>query len=360
LVPVKTNIATSQKMKPIKISLLSADIAAILKGELYGAADLAITGLAPLNEPKAGAVTFIRGRSKSAAWRSMIKLPPMAVLIEDTLLPDPDLISSLKCTLIAVPNSHSAFIDLVSKFYAPEDVDSCIHPSAIVDPSAEIAQGASIGAFSIVGPRVKIGRGAILHSSVTIYRDVSVGDSCEIYSGVVIREGCSIGSNCIIHSNAVIGADGFGYIADPSKRAPIIKVPQVGIVILEDSVEVGANTTIDRATVGVTKIGAYTKIDNQVQVGHNVSIGRGCIICAQVGIAGSASIGDGVVLGGGTGVADHVSVVSGVRVGGHGGVTSDISEPGDYLGMPALKASKYRRQWAAFKRLAARERGGDD
>jgi UDP-3-O-[3-hydroxymyristoyl] glucosamine N-acyltransferase len=342
-------------MKPTKFSILSADIATILKGELHGTADLLITELAPLHEPKAGAITFVKGRSKAAAWRAMIKLPRMVVLIEPALIPDHELISSLKCTLISVPNSHAAFIDIVNRFYTPEDVEYSIHPSAIIDPSAELSPNVSIGAFCVVGPRVKLGSGVVLHNSVTLCRDVTIGARSELFSGVVIRESCTIGDDCIVHNNSVIGADGFGYIADPKNKAPIAKVPQVGIVIVDDFVEIGANTTIDRATVGATRIGAYTKIDNQVQIGHNVSIGRACIICAQVGIAGSANIGDGVVLGGGTGVADHVSVVSGVRVGGHAGVTSDIDEPGDYLGMPALKASRYRRQWAAFKKLAVRE-----
>lgn len=345
----------SRKMKPTKSSLLSADLATILKGELHGAADLIITELAPLHEPKAGAITFIRGRSKAAAWRSLIKLPQMAVLIEPSLLPDPELISSLKCTLIAVSNSHAAFIDVVNRFYAPEDLECSIHPSAIIDPSAEIPLDVSIGAFCVVGPRVKLASKAVLHNSVTLCRDVTIGARSELYSGVVVREGCTVGDDCIVHNNSVIGADGFGYISDPNNKAPIVKVPQVGIVIVGNCVEIGANTTIDRATVGATKIGAYTKIDNQVQIGHNVTIGRACVICAQVGIAGSANIGDGVVLGGGTGVADHISVASGVRVGGHAGVTSDIDEPGDYLGMPALKASRYRRQWATFKKLAVRE-----
>lgn len=345
-------------MKPIKTSLSAKQIAETLNAPLHGNPDLTVMGLCPLNRAEPGLVTFIRGRSPSAAWRSLIKLPEMVVLVESALLPEPEAIRSLKCSLVVVPSAQRAFIDLINRFYESEPIRREIHSSALIDSTATIGSNVAIGPFCVVGPGARIGDGVVLHNSVTICRDVSIGQNCELFSGVVVREGSVIGNECVIHNNSVIGADGFGYLPDPSMG--IRKVPQVGTVTIGDRVEIGANTNIDRAAVGSTMIGAGTKIDNQVQIGHNVVVGSHCLICAQVGIAGSAILGDGVVLGGGTGVADHVTIASGVRVGGHAGVTSDIVEPGDYMGMPAVKATLYRRQMASIKRLALRERGGSE
>jgi len=176
-----------------------------------------------------------------------------------------------------------------------------------------------------------------------------VGARSRLYSGVAIREGSRIGTNVIIHNNSVIGSDGFGYLQDP--KVGLRKVPQVGTVEVGDYVEIGANTTIDRGAVGSTIIGPHTKIDNQVQIGHNVVLGSHCVVCAKVGIAGSCKVGSGVVFGGGVGVADHVTIVSGVRLSGYSGVYSDILEPGDYMGVPAIKAGTYRRQQAIISRM---------
>jgi UDP-3-O-[3-hydroxymyristoyl] glucosamine N-acyltransferase len=340
-------------MKPLRISFTAKHIADVLSAKLLGNPDLIINGLCPLSKAESGFLTFIRSKSPSAAWRTLIKLPETLVLVEQALLPDSEAIRSLKCTLLVVQNAQRAFVDLIPKFFENEPINRTIHPTAIIDPSASLASDVAIGPFCVIEANARIGAGTILHNSVTVCRDVSIGNGCEMYSGVVIREGCEIGNNCTIHNNSVIGADGFGYLPDPN--VGIRKVPQVGIVKIADCVEIGANTTIDRAAVGATSVGAGTKIDNQVQIGHNVAIGLNCLICAQVGIAGSVIINDGVVLGGGTGVADHVTIVSGVRVGGHSGITSDITEPGDYMGMPAVKAGSYRRQVASIKKLAARD-----
>ena len=340
-------------MKPRIVSVTARDLATNLNASIHGDGSLALTGLCAVHAPEPGTLTFIKGKSPTAAWRTLIKLPEVAVLVEPALLPDAEALRSLRCVLLVVPHAQRAFIDAVNNFYEPEAVSHTVHPTAQIDPSATISEGVSIGAHAIIEARVHLGVGVIVHGSVTIKRDVVVGARTELHSGVVIREGCRLGSDCIVHNNSVIGADGFGYIPDPVSG--IRKVPQVGIAVIGDHVEIGASTTIDRATVGVTKVGSHTKIDNQVQIGHNVTIGSYCMICAQVGIAGSATLGDRVVLGGGTGVADHIRILSGVRVGGHAGVTSDINEPGDYLGMPAIKAGIHRRQQAYVKRLSKRD-----
>jgi UDP-3-O-[3-hydroxymyristoyl] glucosamine N-acyltransferase len=337
-------------MKPRTVSYPARQLAEILGAQLIGDGDLVVTGMASTSSPAAGRIAFVRSRSKSAALRTLSSLSAMAVLIDEPLVPPIGARETLNCTLLVVPHPQRSFVDLIPHFFSPEAVSASIHPTAVLDPTAQIAPGVSIGALSVVGPGVTLGEGVVLHSQVSIYRDVTIGAHSELHSGVSIREGCTIGKHCTIHNNAVIGADGFGYMPDPTQG--LRKVPQVGVVIIGDHVEIGAGATIDRATVGATSIGSHTKIDNHVQIGHNVVVGSHCLLCAQVGIAGSATLGNGVVLGGGTGVADHVTIASGVRVGGHSGVTGDIDEAGDYLGMPAVKAGVYRRQQAALKRFS--------
>jgi UDP-3-O-[3-hydroxymyristoyl] glucosamine N-acyltransferase LpxD len=196
----------------------------------------------------------------------------------------------------------------------------------------------------VIGEDVRIEEGAVLRDRVTLYPHSSVGARTVLHSGVVIREQCRIGADCILHNNTVIGADGFGYV--PDRKVGLRKVPQIGNVEIGDRVEIGSNTCIDRGAFGSTLVGAGTKIDNLVQIGHNVVIGSNCIICGQVGIAGSAVIGDRVVLGGSVGVADHVTIVPDVRIGARGAVHTSIEKPGDYAGFPIMPARAWRRMMA--------------
>jgi len=189
----------------------------------------------------------------------------------------------------------------------------------------------------------------VIHPHVTVYPGVRVGARSVLHAGVVIREDCIIGEDNVLQPGAVIGADGFGYIPDPTFG--LRPVPQVGHVVLAERVEVGANSCIDRATLGVTAVDTGTKIDNHVQVGHNTKIGKNSILCGMVGIAGSAHIGSNVTLAGYVGVGDHVSIVDNVRVGAKGGVSSDIREPGDWCGYPVVKGHRWRMQCAALEQL---------
>jgi UDP-3-O-[3-hydroxymyristoyl] glucosamine N-acyltransferase len=326
-------------MKPKTVSLSAKELSAAVQGELRGSDSMIITGLSPLQKPLPHTATFIRSRSKTALQTKLRDVPEMVILVDRSL--GEDYVPQGNHSIILVRDAQQAFLDLIPLFFEPYGDQSGIHPSAIVSPSAALGKGVSIGAGSLIGDRCRIGDNSVIHNNVTLYPDVTIGARVRLHTGVVIRERCSIGDDTTIHNNVVIGADGFGYVPDPSQG--IRKVPQVGTVEIGTRVEIGANTTIDRAMVGATTIGHGTKIDNQVQVGHNVQIGSHCMICAQVGIAGSVIIEDRVVLGGGAGVADHVHITSDVRVGGHSGVTSSIEEAGDYLGHPAMKAAEYRR-----------------
>lgn len=208
-----------------------------------------------------------------------------------------------------------------------------VHPSAIVAPGAKIAATASIGPFCVVGEEARIGERTHLQESVSIGRDTVVGDDCRLMPGVRIYAGCRIGRRVRVHANVVIGSDGFGYEFVSGRHE---KVPQVGTVVVEDDVEIGAGAAIDRARFGRTVVGEGTKIDNLVQIGHNVTIGKHCILCGQVGISGSTVIGDYVAFGGQAGVAGHIRIGSGSKIGGQAGVISDLPAGGAFNGNPAI------------------------
>jgi UDP-3-O-[3-hydroxymyristoyl] glucosamine N-acyltransferase len=221
-------------------------------------------------------------------------------------------------------------------------------PQSRIDPTAEIGADVSIGAFSVISPGVRIGRGSIIHPLVHIGRDVEIGEDCQIFPSVTIRERIQIGSRVTIHAGSVLGTDGFGYRWDGIKQA---KIPQIGTVIIEDDVEIGSCVCIDRAKFSATRIGKGTKIDNLVQIAHNVTIGPNCVIVGQAGLAGSASLGSRVILGGQTALRDHVHVGDGAMVAACAAVASDVA-PGEIVsGMPALPHRQSLRENAAMRRL---------
>ena len=223
-----------------------------------------------------------------------------------------------------------------------------IHPGAVVADTASIGRDVAIGPHCMVGANVALGHGTVLHAGVTIGDDVTIGDECELFAGVVVRERCTIGHRVTIHANSVIGTDGFGYRWDGTKHA---KQPHIGTVVIEDDVEIGSCTCIDRGKIDETRVGSGTKIDNLVQVGHNVRIGRHCILCAGVGVGGTAVLEDGVVLGGAAGVRDHVRLGAGVQVGALSGIPNDIPAGQAVVGAPALPHRDYLREQAAIRKL---------
>jgi UDP-3-O-[3-hydroxymyristoyl] glucosamine N-acyltransferase len=236
-----------------------------------------------------------------------------------------------------------------------------VSPQAFVDPTAVIECDVGIGPFVYVGPGSRIGRGTQIHPGSTIARDVTIGRDCVLHSGVHVYAGTEIGSRVILHSGVVLGADGFGFVAEPATAGGATavshrKVPHVGRVIVEDDVEIGANTSINRAMLDETRIGAGTKIDDLVMVGHNCRIGRHCIIVAQAGISGSSTIGDHATLAGQAGIADHVTVGAGATVGAQAGVTKDVPAGGLVLGSPAIDVRSARRALPLIEHLPAMRR----
>jgi bifunctional UDP-N-acetylglucosamine pyrophosphorylase/glucosamine-1-phosphate N-acetyltransferase len=217
-----------------------------------------------------------------------------------------------------------------------------------------VGDGASVGAGCVIGARAIIGTNFTMHPHARIQEDVTIGDSVTLHGGVSIRHGTQIKDRVTIHDNSVIGADGFGYTPDP--KVGLRKVPQLGIVEIESDVEIGANTCIDRGAFGPTVIGQGTKIDNLVQIGHNVTIGKFCIVCGNAAIGGSTKIGNKVVIGGKVGIADHMTVADGIRVGGGAAVITPLVEQGDYLGFPAIPASEWLRLQVTLRRSARTSR----
>lgn len=251
--------------------------------------------------------------------------------------------------LLVVKDADAALLTVLTM------IDACratpapgIHASAVVDPSAMIDASAWIGPMCVVGANVRIGARTILAASVTVGDGTTVGADCRLMAGARVLHACTIGDRVLIHPNGVIGADGFGYV--PTARG-LAKMPHVGTVVIESDVEIGANSCVDRAKFGETRVGQGTKIDNLVQVAHNCVIGKHCVLCGQVGLAGGAIVGDGVMLGGKVGVADGVRVGSGAKVAAHSGVAHDLAGGESYMGAPAWPAAEWRRIFAAIRVL---------
>lgn len=313
------------------------DIAALVGGEVRGDGDTPITGVAGITTAREGDITFIAGPKMVPAARES---SAAAVLVKEFA-------DSLAKPQVRTGNPQLAFAKLLARFYVKPHSPRGISSNASVADDAVIGQDVSIYDFAFIAPGVRIGARSIVYPGVFIGEGCTIGEDCLIYPNVTIREGTSIGNRTIIHAGAVIGSDGFGYVYDAGSH---YKIPQVGAVIIEDDVEIGANTAIDRATTGATVVKKGTKIDNLVQIGHNVQVGRNVIVVAQVGVAGSSEIGDGVVLGGQAGVADHTRIEAGAMIGAQSGVLGQVKQ-GVYSGSPIMPHREWLKASAVFARL---------
>jgi UDP-3-O-[3-hydroxymyristoyl] glucosamine N-acyltransferase len=325
------------------LKITTGEISKRLSAEIRGNSDLLIFGIKPLSSATASDLSFFSPTAK----RKTVELTKQAKESAAGALLVSEFDDGFKCTQIKVPHPLGALVEL-APFFKVSDQEGGVHPTAVVHETATISPTASIGAFVVIGARSKIGDRTIIYPHSCIYHDVAIGSDGVIHAGSIIREGTQIGQNCLLQPGAVVGGDGFGYL--PDKKIGHRRIPHLGQVILENDVDLGANTTIDRGTFGETRIGNGTKIDNLVMVGHNVKIGERSLLCAQVGISGSCEIGDEVVLAGQAGIADHVKIGNRVRVGAKSGVSSDV-EKGDVAGYPHQEASKWRRNQIAIKYL---------
>ena len=313
-------------------------LAAALGAALEGDPDRVITGVAPLESAGPDHIAFLtdpRYRERAKTSRAGAFLVPL-----DTVdVPAPTLRT-------AAP--QDALIDLLLLFHPPVSPTPGIHPTAVVAADACVDATAAIGALAIVGAGARIAASVRLHPLVYVGADAEVGEGSELYPHVVVRERVSLGRRVIVHAGAVIGSDGFGYVPGPDGHR---KIPQVGTVIIEDDVEIGANSAIDRAMLGATIVRRGTKIDNLVQVGHNVEIGERSILVAQVGISGSSRLGRAVVLGGQVGIADHVTVGDEAKIAAQSGIHADVPAGERLLGTPARPITQAKRIMLAENHL---------
>ncbi len=315
------------------------DIALELGGELLGPGEMTITGYGGLEDAGPGELSFVNSSALAdAAGQSKAG----ALLVPPGFAPDRP--------AVRVDDPHGAFVRLLAEIAPDPDLlfPPGVHPTAVISPDADVAAAVSIGPFCVIGPGVRLGVGTRLGAHVVLERDVRLGADCLVYSRVTVRYGCLLGDRVILHPGAVIGSDGFGYLPGPSGMT---KIPQVGIVVLEDDVEVGAGSCIDRAKAGRTVVGTGTKIDNLVQIGHNVKIGAHCALSAQVGIAGTVVLGEGVFAGGQVGIGDHLEVGPGAKLAGKSGIWRDVPAGETVFGYPALNIKEAFRITSAVRRL---------
>ena len=320
------------------MSLTASQIAEKLQGEVIGDGSTVLTGLATADGAKLGDLTFAEKDTYLAAAEGS---QASAILV-------PKEFTSSKKVLIRVANPRVAMAKLLPLFFPPDQHAAAIHPSTVIDPSAQVDPTCHIGPNCIIGARVKIGARGVLMGGNNIGRDCQIGDDVCLYPNVVIYPKCQIGKRVAIHAGSVIGSDGYGYVFDASFHR---KMLQIGILIIGDDVEIGANAAIDRGALGPTVIGQGTKIDNLVHMAHNVTIGRHCLIMGQVGFAGSTRLGDYCVIASQAGISGHLTLGNQATVGAKSGVMRDIPDKGVVLGIPALPDKQTKRQLIALQQL---------
>jgi UDP-3-O-[3-hydroxymyristoyl] glucosamine N-acyltransferase len=316
-----------------------SELALRLGLELRGDGELEIAAPAPIEAAGPGAITFAVGPKYSAALRS--SRASAAIVAHE-------IAGEANCAVLVSAAPAFDFARVLEIFFPPHRPPRGIHPTAIVASDARVGENSSVGAYCTIGPCVTIGRNAVIHPHVVIYPGVRIGDDFTCHSQVSIREGVTIGNRVTLLNGAVIGADGFGFV---EHNGVLTKIPQVGSVIIEDDVEIGANTTVDRATMGATIIGRAVKLDNLIQIGHNCELGTATRMAAQSGLAGSVKVGKWCQFGGQSGCADHVQVGDRVRVIAQAGVHNDLPDDGLVGGAPAIDLRVFRRMVAVEPRL---------
>ena len=325
------------------------EINEILKGELVGDTNQQITGLEQLDKATNNHITFIGNTKYIQLWKTS---KACAAIVNENLEIEP----SENRALIKVKNADLAMAKLLKVFELnPPQFDFDIHPSAVVHESAIIGRNCKIGAGCFVGKDVVLGDTVILYPNVTILDETKIGNNTIVWSGTVIRERCEIGSYCIFHTNVSIGADGFGYRPSEDGKG-LIKIPQIGNVVIGNGVEIGANSCVDRGKFSSTIIGDGCKIDNLVQIAHNCIMGRSCIMAGNSGLAGSVTLGDGVIIGGSASIKDHITIHSGAVVGAGSGVMKDVPAGKTVLGYPAKDSRDTLKEWVAIRRLTKNKR----
>ncbi|MGV1013221.1 MAG: UDP-3-O-(3-hydroxymyristoyl)glucosamine N-acyltransferase [Flavobacterium sp.] len=320
------------------------DINSIVNGTIVGQTTYSITAPEQLELAKETEISFIGNKKYEKLWQNS---KACAAIVNEDISIEP----GENKVFIKVKNADLA-MSLVLEMFAPSPPQFAfeIHPTAVVDASAKIGAGTRIGANVYIGPNVVLGENVTIYPNATILDECTIGKNTIIWSGVVVRERCHVGAYCILHPNCTIGADGFGFRPCPERG--LVKIPQIGNVVLGNNVEIGANSSVDRGKFSSTILGDGCKIDNLVQIGHNSILGKYCIMAGNSGLAGSVTLGNGVIIGGSASIKDHLTLGDGVTIGAGSGVAADVPAGKTMIGYPAVEARTALKQWAILKRMA--------
>jgi len=316
-------------------------IAALVNGKIDGDGSAKVNKLAKIEEATSGSLTFL----SHPKYVPYLKTTGASVIIITDGITD----EKGAATLIKVKDSRQAFTILMEAYHKQQFAKSGIEKDASVSPKAKLAGNVYVGSFTFVGEDTTIDAASYIYPSVYIGENCTIGKNCIIYPGVKIYRDSVIGDNCTLHSGVVVGSDGFGFV--PNDENNYRKMPQVGNVIIENNVEIGSNTTIDRATMGSTIIHKGVKLDNLIQIGHNVEIGENTVIAAQSGVAGSTKIGANCMIGGQVGIVGHLTIGDGVKIAAQSGIGSDVEAGSTIQGSPALDHLDYKKAYVIFRRL---------
>jgi UDP-3-O-[3-hydroxymyristoyl] glucosamine N-acyltransferase len=321
----------------------AATIAGFLNGEIVGDPDIKVNTIAKIEEGHSGALSFLANpKYEHYIYNTMSSI----VLVNKSFVPS----AKIEATLIRVENSYEAFASLLRLVDQARPRKKGIHATAVIEPTAKIGTDVYIGPFVYIGENCIIGDGCSVYPQVYIGDNTQLGKNCTLNPGVKIYHGCLLGEGCIIHAGSVIGSDGFGFA--PQSDNEYMKIPQLGNVILEDNVEIGANVTIDRATMGSTIIHKGVKLDNLIQIGHNVEIGENSVMAAQTGISGSTKVGKNCMFGGQVGLAGHIKIANGTKIGAQGGILGSVKEENTVIiGSPAIELKQFMKCSVVFKKL---------
>lgn len=317
-------------------------IAGLVEGTVVGNPEATVSDFAKIEEGRPGCISFL---ANDKYEHYIYTTKSSIVLVNEDFEPKQD----IKATLIKVSNAREAVAKLIRAYTSMTPKPKGIDSMAFIDPTATIGKDVYLGPFVAIGPKAVIGDGCVLHPHATVGARATIGNNTEMYPGSVVYHDCRVGNNCILHAGCVIGADGFGF--EPTESG-YEKIPQIGIAVLEDDVEIGANSCVDRAVMGETIVHCGVKIDNLVQIGHNCEVGSHTVMSAQVGVAGSTKIGQWCMFGGQVGIAGHATIADGTQVGAQSGIPNNIKKPGQQLmGTPAIEPRTWWKAQAVIKQL---------
>ncbi|MFZ0281135.1 MAG: UDP-3-O-(3-hydroxymyristoyl)glucosamine N-acyltransferase [Bacteroidales bacterium] len=321
----------------------AATIAGFLNGEVEGDPETVVNNVAKIEEGYPGALSFLANPKYE---HYLYTTKSSVVLVNKSFVPS----EKVKATLIKVENAYNAFASLLRLVDQARPRKKGIHPTAVIEPTATVGNDVYIGPYTYIGENCTIGDGSSVYPHVFIGDNTRLGKNCTINPGVKIYHDCVLGENCIVHAGTVIGSDGFGFA--PQSDREFMKIPQLGNVVIEDNVEIGANVAIDRATMGSTIIRKGVKLDNLIQIGHNVEVGENTVMAGQTGVAGSSKIGKNCMFGGQVGISGHLKVADGVKIGAQSGVGGDVKKENSIiLGYPAFDHKDFLRSSIVFRKL---------